>query len=92
MRFAGYGAIPILLYPLPPLSSKRQDVKMYVFLVDAEIFQSKIRPIKPTGKDSVFHCTSYHHHASHILAIASAGVVGHLPAVRRDLGDNIKTI
>ena len=92
MRFAGYGDISILLYPLPPLSSKRQDVKMYVFLVDAKIFQGKIQPIKPSGKDDVYHCASYHHCASHLLAIASAGIAGHLPAVYRDLGGNIKTV
>jgi len=92
MRFAGYGDIPILLYPLPPLSSKQQDVKMYVFLVDAKIFQSKIRFIKLAGKDSVCQFTHYHHNTSHLLAIVSAGVAGHLPAVCRDLGGNIKTV
>jgi hypothetical protein len=92
MHFAGYGDIPILLYPLPPLSSKRQDVKMYVFLVDAKIFQGKIQPVKPSGKGGVYHCASYHHNASHLLVDTSTGVAGHLPAVYRDFGDNIKTI
>jgi hypothetical protein len=92
MHFAGYGYLPILLYPLPPLSSKRQDVKLYVFLVDAKIFQSKIRPIKPSGKDGVYHYTSYHHNASRLLAIASAGVAGDLSVVYRDFRFNVKTI
>jgi hypothetical protein len=92
MHFAGYGYILILLYPLPPLSSKRQDIKMYVFLVDAKIFQSKIRSVKPAGKNSVCRYTSCHHNASHLLVIAAAGVAGDLPAVYRGFGFNVKTI
>ena len=92
MHFAGYGDIPILLYPLPPLSSKRQGIKMYVFLVDAKIFQSKIRSIKPAGKDGICHYTSCHHHASHLLVIAAAGVAGGLFLVYRGFGFNVKTI
>jgi hypothetical protein len=92
MHFAGYGYIPILLYPLPPLSSKRQDIKMYVFLVDAKIFQTGIRSIKPAGNDGVCHYTSCHHNASHLLVIASAGVAGDLPAVYRGFGFNVKTV
>ena len=65
---------------------------MYVFLVDAKIFQSKIRPIKPSRKDGVDHYTAYHHNASHLLVIASARVANHLPAVYRGLGVYIKTI
>jgi len=65
---------------------------MYVFVVDAKIFQCKIQPIKPSGKGGVYHSTSYHHNASHLLVVASAGVAGHLLAVYRDLGGNIKTV
>jgi hypothetical protein len=65
---------------------------MYVFLVDAKIFQSKIQPIKPSGKDGVYHCASYHHCASDLLAIASAGIAGHLPAVYRGSGFDVKTV
>jgi len=92
MHFAGYGYIPILLYPLPSLSSKRQDTKMYVFLGDAKIFQTGSRSIKPAGKDGIYHCTSCHHHASHLLVIASAGIAGDLFAVYRGSGINVKTV
>jgi len=92
MHSAGYGYIPILLYPLPPLSSKRQDTKMYVFLGDAKIFQTGIRSIKLAGKNSVCHYSSYHHNASHLLVIAATGVAGDLPAVYRGSGFNVKTV
>jgi hypothetical protein len=92
MHFSGYGYIPILLYPLSSLSSKRQDIKVYVFLVDAKIFQKGIRPIKPTGKNGVCRYTFCHHNASHLLAIVSAGVAGDLPAVYRGFGYYFKTI
>jgi hypothetical protein len=65
---------------------------MYVFLVDAKIFQSKNRFIKPTGKNSVSPYTYRHYYASHLLVITPAGVAGHLPAVYRDFGINVKTI
>jgi hypothetical protein len=92
MHFTGYGYILILLYPLPPLSSKRPDIKMYVFLVDAKNFQGRIRSIEPVGKDGVCNYTSWHHNASHLLAIASAGVAGDLPAVYRCFGFNVKAL
>jgi hypothetical protein len=92
MYFAGYGYIPILLYPLSPLPSKHKDIKMYVFLVDAKIFQSKIRSIKPAGKDGICHYTSCHHHASHLLVVTSTGIAGDLLAVCRGYGCNVKKI
>jgi len=45
MHFAGYGYSPILLYPLPPLSSKRQDIKMYVFWWMPKFFKAKSGPL-----------------------------------------------
>ena len=65
---------------------------MYVLLVDAQIFQSEIRPIKPVGKDGVCYYTSCHHNASHLLVIAAAGVAGGLFLVYRGFGFNVKTI
>jgi len=92
MHSAGYGYIPILLCPLPPLPTDRQIVKMYVFLGDAKIFQTGIRSIKPAGKNGICHCASCHHHASHLLVIASARIAGDLSAVYRDSGINVKTV
>jgi hypothetical protein len=65
---------------------------MYVLLVDAQIFQSEIRPIKPVGKDGVCYYTSCHHNPPHLLVIAAAGVAGDLPAVYGGSGFNVETI
>jgi hypothetical protein len=65
---------------------------MYVFLVDAQIFQSGIRSIKPDRKDGFPHDMPHHHNASHILVIAKAGVADDLPSFHRGSGGNVKTI
>jgi hypothetical protein len=92
MYLADCGSVTILLYPLSPLPSKQQDIKMYVLLVDAKVFQSGIRHIKAAGKDGFSHDMSYHHNAPHLLVIASAGIAGDLPFVYRGFGINVKTI
>ena len=69
----------------PHYHQNGKDIKMYVFLVDAKIFQSKIRSIKPAGKGGICHYTSCHHHASHLLVVTSTGIAGDLPAVCREL-------